>query len=234
MVNTRAIAVIPARGGSKRLPRKNILPFGGRPMIAWTIDAALRSGLFDTVLVSTEDAEIAEIARAEGAEVPFLRTAFYDDTTPISAATILAVDQMRSWSNRNHDLVVQLMANCPLRGSDEIIRAITAFQASKADFQISCTRFGWLNPWWALQLDANGAGSWAFPDAARSRSQDLPPLYVPTGAIWIAHAGPLVAAGTFYGPGHRFEPMPWQSAVDIDDAEDLAFAETALRLRTAS
>ena len=231
MVKRARVAIIPARGGSKRLPRKNVMDFGGRPMLAWSIEAALEARLFDRVVVSTDDLEIAEIARRWGADVPFLREGLADDVTPISAVTIGALSQMRTALSEDYELVVQLMANCPLREAADILTAVAAFEASGADFQVSCVRFGWLNPWWALKRDPDGHGEWMFPDAARSRSQDLPPLYAPTGAIWIAHSQALETAGTFYGPGHRFEPMAWQSAIDIDDIEDLDLARAVLQMR---
>jgi N-acylneuraminate cytidylyltransferase len=130
-----------------------------------------------------------------------------------------------------YDVVFQLMPNCPLRGASDILAARAAFDSSSADFQISCTRFGWLNPWWALKLNGTGAGERLFPEQALQRSQDQEPLYCPTGAIWIARAAQLTAAGTFYGAGHRFEPMPLLSAIDIDDAHDLEFARAAFVLR---
>ncbi|MEI6791472.1 MAG: acylneuraminate cytidylyltransferase family protein, partial [Myxococcaceae bacterium] len=87
MVKSRRLAVIPARGGSKRIKRKNVVEFHGKPLIAWTIDAALKSFLFDDVIVSTEDAEISEISRKNGASVPFLRENHSDDISPISLVT---------------------------------------------------------------------------------------------------------------------------------------------------
>lgn len=231
MVTRRRIAIIPARGGSKRLPRKNILEFGGRPLLHWTIEAAQESEGFDRVIVSTEDEEIARIAVAGGAEVPFLRESHHDDFTPISAVTIAVLDQIRRQLGEEFATVVQLMANCPLRKADDIRSAIAAFDAANCDFQISCTRCGWLNPWWAFERDAEGHGKWLHPDALQSRSQDLPPLFAPTGAIWIARVAALEKSGSFYGPGHRFEPMPWERAIDIDDAEDLRLARALLQIR---
>src|SRR5690606_32252905 len=148
----------------------------------------------------------------------------------ISAVTIAVIGQIRNRLGEEYETVVQLMANCPLRGADDIRAAVTAFDAAGADFQISCARFGWLNPWWAIKRDAAGRGEWLHPGATQSRSQDLPELFAPTGAIWIAQAEALEKAGTFYGPGHRFEPMPWEHAVDIDDAEDLRLARALLHV----
>ena len=149
----KAIAIILARGGSKRLPRKNVLEIGGKPMVAWTIEAALQSGSFDRVLLSTDDPTIADIGRLHGAEVPFLRQTAADDMTPSSEATLAALAQAEAhWSER-YALVAQLMANCPLRNSNNVRDAVSNFRASTASAQISCFKFGWMNPWWAVKLD---------------------------------------------------------------------------------
>lgn len=234
MVTRKIIAVIPARGGSKRIPRKNIVDFFGRPLIAWTIDAALGASVFDRVLVSTDDPEIADVARSCGVNVPFLRNRAADDAAHASAATLAALDQVREQLNEDHAVVVQLMPNCPLRGSTEILSALDRFYARSASFQISCFRYGWMNPWWAVRLDENGVPKPVFGGALSSHSQNLDTLYCPTGAIWIAETAALRAAGTFYGPDHTFEPMHWTAAVDIDDAEDLEMARAVFSMRKSN
>ncbi len=234
MVTGGVIAVIPARGGSKRIPHKNIVDFCGRPMIAWTINAALQSGLFDAVLVSTDDEEIASVARHFRAEVPFLRATHHEDTAPVSKATLAALDQMRAHTGHDFATVVQLMPNCPLRGAGEIRAAYDHFVANGAPMQISCFRLGWMNPWWALRLDESGHGTPLFPDARRRRSQELEPLYGLTGAIWIARTDALRAAQDFYGPGHIYYPLDWKAAVDIDDADDLDMARALFALKAGA
>jgi CMP-N-acetylneuraminic acid synthetase len=224
------IAIIPARGGSKRILRKNITPFKGRPMIAWTIDAALESGNFDHVIVSTDDAEIAETAQAEGADVPFLRSAHADDQSPVSDAIITALGQAEAHFATGFTTVTQLMPNCPLRGTDDIRAAWAHFYDGAHRFQISAFEFGWMNPWWAARLKTDGQPDWLFPEARLSRSQDLDRLYCPTGAIWIADCAALVEHRSFYGPGHVLCPMPWQSAIDIDDWHDLHMAEALAQI----
>jgi len=219
------IAIIPARGGSKRIPRKNITPFRGRPMIGWTIDAALESEVFDRVIVSTDDAEIAETARAEGAEVPFLRSAHADDQSPVSNAIITALGQAEEHYATHFSTVTQLMPNCPLRGAEEIRAAWAHFDSGAHRFQISAFEFSWMNPWWAARLKPDGQPDWLFPETRLKRSQDLERLYCPTGAIWIAEATALIEHRTYYGPGHVLCSMPWQSAIDIDDWQDLHMAE---------
>src|SRR3989304_3520795 len=138
MVKKENIAIIPARGGSKRIPKKNILDFFGKPLIAWTIEAARESRVFNRILVSTEDKEIAAVAEKFGVEVPFLRQDSFDDYSPVSEATISTLCQVKSVLNEEYENVVQLMPNCPLRQSSHIIDAFNNFLKSGGKFQISC------------------------------------------------------------------------------------------------
>ena len=224
-MSQKNIAVIPARGGSKRVPRKNVLDFMGKPMIAWTIDAALKSNMFDHVLVSTDCEEIANTSREYGAEVPFLRVSNNDDITPVSQATIEAVSQAEDYWGEEFSQVVQLMPNCPLRSTASIINSLTHFYKNDSDYQISCFKLGWMNPWWAAKLKSNNNPSYLFPESLDKRSQDLENLYCPTGAIWIANTEKLKKNKTFYGEGHLFFPIDWRESVDIDDYDDLYFAQ---------
>lgn len=228
---TGRIAIIPARGGSKRIPRKNIADFNGRPMLVWTVQAAIESGCFDRVLVSTDSQEIADIAIAAGASVPFLRDIHGDDHTPVSVATIGALVQAEAHWDEQFGNVVQLMANCPLRTAGDIQQAVDHFHANDGKFQISCFRFGWMNPWWAVSLSRDGEPTKLFPELMTRRSQDLEPLYCPTGAIWVASREDLIRAGTFYGPGHKYFPLAWEAAVDIDDLEDFRMALAVAQFR---
>ena len=227
----RCIAIIPARGGSKRIPRKNIMDFSGKPMIEWTIEAALKSKCFDHVLVSTDSKEISEISIAAGASVPFLRLQNADDKTPSSIATISALRQSENYWDTRFDCVAQLMPNCPLRDADHIQAAMDNFVTQDISYQISCFQFGWMNPWWAVKLDEEMVPTDLFPEAKSVRSQDLERLYCPTGAIWIAGRDALLKAGTFYGPGHRYFPIDQVGAVDIDDMEDYLMAMALERMR---
>jgi len=225
------IAIILARGGSKRLTGKNVLDFHGKPMLAWTIEAALQSAQYKHVLVSTDDPEIAEIARSFGAQVPFLRNSGADDNTPSSEATLNALRQAEQHWGEQFDVVSQLMANCPLRDADDITAAVQNFINQSAESQICSFRFGWMNPWWAAKLDPQGNPEYLFPEARVARSQDLPPLYCPSGAIWIARGPALKSAKTFYVPTHIFHSLSWISAMDIDDAEDLEMAKACYLIK---
>lgn len=225
------IAIIPARGGSRRLPRKNVISFNGKPMIAWTIEAALQSEMFTKVLVSTDDDEIRQISIQAGAEVPFLRQIAFDDYATSSEATLAALSQAEQYWGDTYTSVTQLMANCPLRNSSDIQDAIFHFEQSAAPAQISCFKFGWMNPWWAVQLSPEGKPTPAFPEMRKFRSQDLPSLYCPTGAIWISTRNALKQHRTFYAPEHTFHAMHYISAVDIDDQDDLDMAQAFSTLR---
>ncbi len=227
----KRIAIILARGGSKRLVRKNVLNVHGKPMLAWTVEAAVHSEMFDRVVVSTDDSEIAEIGRAYGAEAPFLRDCAADDMATSSEATLAALRQAEEYWGEQYELVSQLMANCPLRHMGDIKAAIESFLHSGAESQISCFRFGWMNPWWAAKLDAQGRPDYVFPEARTARSQDLPHLYCPSGAIWVARTESLKAQRTFYTADHLLHPMSWMSAMDIDDEEDLQMAKVCFLSR---
>ncbi len=225
------IAIILARGGSKRLPRKNSLDFPGKPLPARTIEAALQSAQYEHVIVSTDDPEIAEIARSFGAEVPFLRDSAADDIAPSSEATLAALRQAEQHWGEQFDAVSQLMANCPLRDAEDITAAVQNFIHRGAESQICSFRFGWMNPWWAAKLDEQGRPAYLFPEARGVRSQDLPPLYCPSGAIWVARGLALKSAKTFYMPNHIFHSLSWMSAMDIDDAEDLEMAKACFLIK---
>jgi len=229
-----ALAVVSARGGSKRIPRKNIIDFFGRPLMAWSIRAALDAGVFRKVIVSTDDAEIAAIAREHGAEAPFIRERFTDDHSPISTVVADAVEIMRDRFGENYDVVAQIMPNCPMRTAEEIRDAYRNFTDNKLDFQLSSFAYGWMNPWWAFKISEDGAPSPLNERGLKSRSQDLEKLYCPTGAIWLAKTAALLRSKNFYGPGFRLYPIPWQSAVDIDDYEDLEMARAVYLMRNGS
>ncbi len=202
------------------------MEFNGKPMIAWTITAAMESGAFDDILVSTDSEKIAAVSKKWGASVPFLRDSKYaDDYTPVSVATIKALEQIEKLRGLEYDNVVQLMPNCPLRNRQDIRQAFNHFKDSRSNFQISVFRFGWMNPWWAMTRDsATGIPEPLFSKALKRRSQDLPPLYCPTGAIWIAKAQALKRENSFYGEGYTTFPMDWMRAIDIDDTDDLSMA----------
>ena len=213
------------------MKNKNILPLSGKPMIAYTIESALDSRLFDDVLVSTDSEDIARIARRYGAVVPFLRDhRLADDHAPVSMATVQALGQMEDYNGKSYSAVVQLMPNCPCRTAQDIRNAYKQFLSSGKNFQISVFPFGWMNPWWAMRLSGGRKPAPLFPAAYKKRSQDLERLYCPTGALWIAKAEALKKEKTFYGKGYAVFPMDWRHALDIDDEHDLDMAKAVMCL----
>jgi pseudaminic acid cytidylyltransferase len=225
------LAVIPARGGSKRMPGKNVRVLAGRPSIAYAIEAARASGLFDRIVVSTDSPEIARVAQEQGAEVPFLRAeGLADDTTPVSAATVDMVERLASDGSR-YTAVCQLMANCPLVLPEDVLDSHRQFVTTGAPAQISVVRYGWQNPWWALRRDADLRIEPLFADRLQQRSQDLPELFCPSGAIWWARAEVLLRERTFHVPHRTGWEMPWERAIDIDTQDDWVLAEVLDEIR---
>ena len=213
------------------MPGKNIRPLAGKPLIAYTIEAALKSEVFHCVMVSTDSEEIAVVARDHGAEVPFLRSPeISDDVTPVSAVTADALERLDPDGSR-YSVVAQLMANCPLRTAEDIAGSYRQFCQTGADTQLSVVRYGWQNPWWAMRRDA---GSFKldplFPREMTARSQDLPELYCPTGAIWWGKTSVIREHRTFHIPARTGWEIDWQHGIDIDTPEDLEFAEIVVAM----
>jgi N-acylneuraminate cytidylyltransferase len=222
--------VIPARGGSKRVPGKNIRPLGGRPALAYTVEAALTSGLFSAVVVSTDSEVIAEVARREGAAVPFLRGGeLATDEVPVSHVTVDALERLDP-AGTGYAAVAQLMPNCPLRNVDDVRASYRQFRETGAATQLSVVRFGWQNPWWACRRDGDMRLEPLFTDRITAPSQELPALYCPTGAIWWARAPVLRSERTFHVTGRTGWEIPWERGVDVDTEDDWAMAEVLHRL----
>tara|TARA_R110001632_G_scaffold63953_1_gene152384 strand:+ start:1460 stop:2170 length:711 start_codon:yes stop_codon:yes gene_type:complete len=228
VANKKIIAIIPARGGSKRIPKKNIIDFKGKPMIAWTIEAALESKMFSKVMVSTDDIEISTVAKHYNASVPFLRTKNSDDHSTVSDVIVNVLEEI----DEDFDYVVMLMANCPLRDSKDIKNAVEFFIENENKFQLSSFKFGWMNPWWAHTIEEKNIGKPLLSKTdATIRSQDLKDLYCITGAIWIADVKEIKKSGTFYGENYALKPINWKNAIDIDDNEDLEMANIIFQIK---
>lgn len=219
----KTVAIIPARGGSKRIPKKNIIDFLGEPMITKTIKAAIASGCFEKVIVSTDSQEIADVSLKSGAEVPFLRTECSDDFSNVSDVIIHVLNVLQE-KGEVYSNVVSLMPNCPLRDSADICSMYDEFSKSNSDFLLSGFAYGYSNPWWAHYEEENTHKP-LFPQQNGIRSQDLGKLLCPTGAIWIAKTQELFKSGTFYGPGYKFFELSYINSVDIDDYDDLKLAK---------
>jgi N-acylneuraminate cytidylyltransferase len=197
----------------------------GRPLIAYTIEAALQSGIFARVIVSTDDPEVAAVSLRCGAEVPFMRAAsLADDYTASSAVTTDALESVDQCGEL-YSYVAQLLPTIPLRNASDVRASFQQLLATGAPAQISITRFGWLCPWWVFERDPQLRLVPIFPEALQKRSQDLPPLFGPVGAIWWANAKSLRQTRNFYMPDHTGWEIPWERAVDIDTEDDWGMAE---------
>lgn len=225
MTRGRSVALIPARGGSKRLPRKNALPFAGRPMLAWTVEAAREAELFDEVLLSTDDDEYAQIGETFGAKILRRPAHLADDR----AGLIDVVKHALEGAASGADLICLLLPNCPLRRSDDIRRAGHAMVEDGGDALLSVVSFGWTPPQRALRSGPAGL-EFVFAEAKYQKSQAYERTVCPSGAIYWARAGALQMADSLYVPGIRGFDMPWHRAIDIDEAYDY---DLALALKDA-
>jgi len=129
---------------------------------------------------------------------------------------------------KKFDNVAQLLPNCPLRDTEDIKNSLSQFIKSKAESQISVTRYGWLNPWWAMTRGESGILSPVFPEQTIKRSQDLPDLFCPTGAIWWIQSATLHREKTYHCENRTGWEIPWDHAVDIDTDDDWRMAETLM------
>lgn len=224
------VAIIPARGGSKRIPRKNIRPFNGKPMIAWPITVAKASGLFSRVIVSTDDQEIADIACAAGAEVPFMRPpALADDHTGTSAVVHHALSVL---AQRD-----ELPANCcciyattPLLQADDLARAEALLQQEPSvQFVFSACRFSFPVQR-ALQQLAGGGVAALQPECIGMRSQDLTPAFHDAGQFYFGRSQAFLAGLEVFAEHSRMLELPSYRVQDIDTEDDWRRAELLQQL----
>ncbi len=227
----RNLAIIPARSGSKRIRDKNIRPFSGRPLMAWAIGTAIGSGVFERVYVSTDSPQYAEIARACGAWVPFLRDDLMDGHTCLADVACHELRRVEAETAVNYDGVAILQPTCPLLLPEDVRRAYDMFIADNADSIMTCFPFSHCNPWWAFRRLDSGHPDYMLDSPWDSRSQDRGPLYCPTGAFAMART--CVFRSDPVGVMKRclFAPVSWESGFDIDSESDFAMAEAMFALR---
>lgn len=220
------LAVITARGGSKALPRKNVLPLAGRPLILWTVEAALNARHVDRVIVSTDDGEIAAVARAAGAEVPFLRPA------ELATDTATSVDVLRHAVGEcpGHAHIVLLQPTSPLRTAADID---AAFELMQRTGSLSCASIceAEEKPWIMYLTDDEGRIVPLLPQRPGSRRQDFPPVYRLNGAIYLAQTKWFLSTGQLIGSGTLGYVMPLERSVDIDTRSDFDKAELILNAK---
>lgn len=220
---TTKIAVIIARGGSKRIPRKNIRPFAGRPIIAYPIDTAIQSQMFDRVIVSTEDQEIAQIAQAHGAEIPFMRaTRLADDFTGTTDVVIDAIQQCQT-RGIGAEIVCCLYPCTPFLTVTLLQETYTKWLDSGQPFGFPVIPFPSL-PQRGLGRYANGKMYSYYPQYQNSRTQDLETLYYDAGQFYWGQTSAWLTSQSIHQTGYGHIISPW-SAVDIDTLQDWHWAE---------
>lgn len=221
------IAIIPARGGSKRIPRKNIKPFAGKPMIAYAIDAALRSALFDAVIVSTDDEEIADIARQLGASTPFVRPAdLSDDHTPTVPVIAHAIQSCEA-SGMSIDMACCIYACVPFIRIDDLRLALEQLHASDADYAFPVTEFPSAIQR-ALRRDSSGCMSPFNPEFTLVRTQDLEPAFYDVGQFYWGRRAAWLSNQRIHASGVGL-PIPGWRVADIDTPDDWLRAESLHR-----
>jgi CMP-N-acetylneuraminic acid synthetase len=221
-------AVIPARGGSKRLPRKNIREFLGHPLLAYAVSAALNAGIFERVLVSSDDQEIGLAAKWYGAEFLLRPGGLAGDTATLVDVAHHALEQLRQ-TYSVPDVLCQIMPNCPLVRSRDIIEHWELFSRHQRSFQISVVPYRAVYPEWTLLADEDSRGQWKFGRDGLVRSQELQRAYCPTGAIWLVKTADFVRQNAFYGDPFHIAPMDANRGIDIDTFEDFELAELLVR-----
>lgn len=223
--NLSVLAIIPARGGSKGVPKKNIAPVGGRPLIEWTISAAKQSHCVDRVILSSDDADIIAVAKAAGCEVPFVREPF------LSSDTATSIDVLLDALNRvsGYDIVILLQPTSPLRTTEDIDAALKLFVNSDAPSCVSVCEAP-SHPWLTFAHKNGRLHSYCEePTNASTRRQDLPPAFVLNGALYLAYIDRVRSDRTLFHPGLSIAyVMPGERSCDIDTWDDLKTADELL------
>jgi N-acylneuraminate cytidylyltransferase len=230
-MNMKTIAIIPARGGSKRIPRKNVRPFMGQPVIGYPIQAAIDSGCFDEIMVSTDDKEIADVAKKFGAAVPFLRSSETSNDHASTADVLLEVLQEYEKLNKRFDNCCCLYPVTPLVSKEILQTAFDKFIVSKADSLMPVVRYS--HPIQrALQINEEGFLRYIQPENAMLRTQDLPPCYHDAGQFYFFKTDSFLKNKTLVSKNTLAFELSEQLVQDIDNEDDWKMAELKYILLT--
>lgn len=218
------LAIIPARGGSKRIPRKNIKPFCGKPMIAWAIEAARESACFDRIIVSTDDSEIADIARDHGVEVPFLRPV---ELSGDHTGTIPVIAHAIRWQQRHGgspSAVCCIYATAPFIRAEDLQRGLKLLEQAGCDYVFSVTSYAFPIQR-AIRTTAENRIEMFSPEHFHTRSQDLEEAYHDAGQFYWGRAEAWLQGRVIFGPASCPVLLPRHRVQDIDTPEDWVRAE---------
>ena len=226
-MSTKNLAIITARGGSKRIPRKNIKPFCGKPILCYSIEAALSSGVFDEVMVSTDDEEIAQVAKKAGAKVPFFRSAETADDYASTDDVIMEVIKAYQQIGQHFDSFCCIYPTAPFLSSERLCSAMELLK--EADSVMPVVPFSY-PPQRGLIVNGAGFVERQFPEYATARSQDLPKIYHDCGQFYACRTDAFLAAGTT--DVERLLPLVLTEleVQDIDTMEDWELAELKYRM----
>jgi CMP-N,N'-diacetyllegionaminic acid synthase len=223
--SSSVLALVPARGGSKGVPRKNIRVIGGKPMIAWTIEAARGSRYIDRLILSSDDQAIIAVAVEYGCEAPFVRPAeLASDQADSMSVVRHAIDALPE----QFEYLVLLQPTSPMRRTEDIDGAIERCVRGGAPACVSVCEAD-KSPFWMLRMDAQGTVQPLFPaHQIPYRRQDAPVVFALNGAVYVARTEHLRLGGTFLAPGAVGYPMPRERSLDIDTELDLAIVDFLL------
>ena len=233
MTSHSILAIIPARAGSKRLPKKNILKLAKKPLLAWTIEAARKVRQIDEIVVSTDDKKIAEISKNFGAKIPYLRPkALATDEAKTVDVVLDIVNYYNEKLNRKFDVVIVLQPTSPLRKAKDIKNALNFFLKKKANAVISVCETEH-SPKWANKLPKNlSMNSFLKSEVINTRSQDLEKYYRLNGAIYIIKTERLLVDENLFPKKKSFAfIMPTLRSIDIDTEIDFNLAEIIIKKR---
>ncbi|MBS1620039.1 MAG: pseudaminic acid cytidylyltransferase [Bacteroidetes bacterium] len=219
----KSVAIITARGGSKRIPRKNIKSFSGKPIICYSIEAAKASGIFDTIMVSTDDNEIAEVARQAGAEIPFLRSAATSNDFATTAEVLIEVLNQFKEAGEEFQYGCCIYPTAPFVTSEKLIRAFDLLLKNKADSVIPVTRFSF-PIWRSFKMD-EGKLAYNWPENALRRSQDLPASFHDCGQFYFFDTEKFLASKSLVTTATYAIEVPESEVQDIDNEDDWKIAE---------
>lgn len=233
----RIIAAILARGGSKGLPGKNIIDLGGKPLLAWTVEAALESETIDTVVVSTDYEDIREAGLVAGAEAPFLRPAeLAGDKAHTPDATKHVVDYYEEEMGKTYDIVITLQPTSPFRTGKHIDEAVEQFVADPTLDSLISVKKQEYPPWWMFQFEGNRlVPAFHFQDGVNVfnlERQQFPSVYRPNGATYVTWVRYLAETGSIVNPQNNgYYEMSMEDSVDIDTPADYYAAQYELNMR---
>jgi CMP-N,N'-diacetyllegionaminic acid synthase len=221
--NKKILAIIPARGGSKGIPKKNIKLLKDKPLIAWTIEEAKKSRFLDKIIVSTDDEEIMKVSKKWGAEVPFLRPSeLAQDDTPGIAPVLHALEYFS-----DYEYVVVLQPTSPLRLAEDIDNAIYLCEKNKSNFCVSVTESK-IIPDWMFRINNQGVLEPLNSREIPYQRQKVKQTYVLNGAVYVGRKEALIKNQSFLTPETIPYIMPNNRSIDIDDIIDFEYCEYIL------